>query len=86
MVAKRLKPAKVLSIARRAARKSGHTLERIEGRGKGSHQIYLVRDQHGQELVRFAVTGHNRELSWAVLRSIENALAPLFGEKWMEEK
>jgi hypothetical protein len=43
-------------------------------------------DEKGTEVVRFAVTGHKRELSWTVLWSIEDSLAPLFGEKWMEER
>ncbi|GAA1243125.1 hypothetical protein GCM10009676_30820 [Prauserella halophila] len=85
MVTTRLKPAKVLSLARRAARKRGLTVEQLPGRGKGSHQVYVVTDAAGAEVGRFAITGHNRELSWTVLRSIEDALGHLFGAKWMEE-
>jgi hypothetical protein len=45
-----------------------------------------VEDKDGLERGRFAVPDHPRELSWTVLRSIESALAPAFGERWMEEK
>ena len=81
-----MKPAKVLQLARRASRAHNLTVEEVSGRGKGSHQIYRVRDEHGIEVGRFAITGHNRELSWTVLRSIEEALASLLGDKWLEEK
>lgn len=58
----------------------------VPRRGKGSHQLYRIEDETGAEVGRFGITGHNRELSWTVLRSIEDALAPLFGQAWMEEK
>jgi hypothetical protein len=32
------------------------------------------------------MTGHPRELSWTVLRHVEEALTPIFGDKWMEER
>jgi hypothetical protein len=81
-----MKPTKVLQLARRAARAHDLTVEEIAGRGKGSHHIYCLRDDHGIEVGRFAITGHSRELSWTVLRSIEDALTSLFGERWLEEK
>ncbi|AOS63059.1 hypothetical protein TL08_11225 [Actinoalloteichus hymeniacidonis] len=81
-----MKPARVLSLIRRSARDAGLTIEQIPGRGKGSHQIFVVRNDCGTQVGRFAITGHGRELSWTVLRSIEQALAPLFGAQWMEEK
>lgn len=81
-----MKPAQVLKLARSAARGQRLTVEEIPGRGKGSHRIFVVQDREGAEVGRFAVTGHSRELSWTVLRSIEDALARLFGEKWMEER
>jgi hypothetical protein len=56
------------------------------GRGKGSHRVYIVRGADGGEMGRFAVTGHARALSWTVLRNIEDALAHLFGDRWMEDK
>lgn len=58
----------------------------VAGRGKGSHQLYAVVDEHGTHLDRFVVPQHPRELSWLVLRSIEDGLAPLFGARWMEER
>lgn len=56
------------------------------GRGKGSHRLYMVDDADGVEVGRFTVPDHPRELSWMVLRRIENTLAHTFGERWMEEK
>ncbi|MCA1188737.1 MULTISPECIES: hypothetical protein [unclassified Saccharopolyspora] len=55
-------------------------------RGKGSHRLFLLCDEDDRELVRFVLPGHQREVSWTVLRSIEGRLAPLLGEKWMEER
>ncbi|WP_028663261.1 hypothetical protein [Saccharomonospora halophila] len=86
MVTKRLKPAKLLAITRRRARKLGYVVEQVNGRGKGSHLLYVVRDEHGDEVARFALTGHARELSWTVMRSIEDSLAHLLGEHWLEEQ
>ena len=37
-------------------------------------------------LVRFGLTDHPRELSWTVLRGLEDGLAPYFGDKWMEKR
>lgn len=38
-------------------------------------------------VVRFGLTGHpGRELSWTMMRQIEDGLAHLFGEKWMEKR
>jgi len=86
VVNKRIKPAKLLQLAKRAARKGCLSIEQIPGRGKGSHEVYVVLDPRGVEVGRFTITGHSRELSWTVLRSIEESLAHLFGEKWMEER
>lgn len=86
MVNKRLKPSALLVVVRRHARRHGFVVADEPGRGKGSHRIYVVRDADGNEVGRFAVTGHARELSWPVLRSIESALAHLFGNRWMEDK
>ena len=86
MVSKRLKPPAVLRLVRRAAHRCGLQLEEKPGRGKGSHRIFVVLDADGAELARFAITGHNREVSWTVLRTIEKALEHLFGAKWMEDR
>ena len=81
-----MRPAKVLTLARKAARSRELTVAEVPGRGKGSHRIFVVLDGDGTQVGRFAVTGHNRELSWTVLRSVEDALSHLFGEKWLEEQ
>ncbi|WP_232662682.1 hypothetical protein [Pseudonocardia sp. TRM90224] len=56
----------------------------LPGRGKGSHRIYSVQSSEGIEVSRFGLTDHPRELTWTVLRGVETALAPWFGDKWME--
>ncbi|GAA3363989.1 hypothetical protein [Saccharopolyspora gregorii] len=86
MVNKKLKPAKVLSLARRAARGAKATIKEIPGRGKGSHRIFAVYDRDGAEVARFGLTGHNKEISWHVLTHVETGLAPVFGEKWLEDR
>jgi len=86
MVNKRLRPTALLALVRRHARRHGHVVVEAPGRGKGSHRLYIVLDANKLEVGRFAVPDHPRELSWTVLRSIENALAHEFGERWMEEK
>ena len=58
----------------------------VAGRGKGSHQLYAVVDEHGAQLARFVIPQHPRELSWLVLCSVESGLAHLFGPQWMEER
>ena len=58
--------------------------EDLPDRDKGSHQIYALVDSSSAEVERFGLTGHPRELSWTVLTRLEERLAPVFGEKWME--
>lgn len=84
MVNRKLKPAQALALIRRLARAHHLVVRQLPGRGKGSHQIYVLVDSSGTEIERFGLTGHPRELSWTVLTRLEERLAPLFGEKWME--
>jgi hypothetical protein len=86
VVNKRIKHARLVQLINRLARQRGLTVTSVPDRGKGSHEHYLVLDHTGSEVSRFVMTGHRRELSWTVLRNIEKALAPLFGEAWMEDK
>jgi predicted RNA binding protein YcfA (HicA-like mRNA interferase family) len=86
VVNKRLRPAALLTLVRRHARRHGCVVVETPGRGKGSHRLYVVQDSDELEVGRFTVPGHPRELSWTVLRSIEDALSHEFGERWMEEK
>jgi hypothetical protein len=86
VVNKRLRPTALLTRVRRQARQRGYVVTEEPGRGKGSHRLHVVRDADGEEVGRFVVTGHARELSWPVLRNIEEALAHLFGDRWMEDK
>lgn len=83
---RRTKPNQALQLVRKVARKRGLRVELLPRRGKGSHRIYALRDVEGRELARFGLTEHPRELSWTVLRNLEDGLAHLLGEKWMEEK
>lgn len=77
--------AQTLQLVRKVARKRGYRVEQLSGRGKGSHQIHLVLDADDRELGRFSVTDHgSKDVSWGVLRQIEDGLAGLLGEKWME--
>jgi hypothetical protein len=86
VVNKRLRPRAVLALTRKVARQHGFALVEKPGRGKGSHRLYLVLDADELEVGRISVPDHARELSWTVLRTIENALAHKFGERWMENK
>lgn len=86
MVNKRLRPRAVLTLVRRLARKHGLRVEGRPGRGKGSHPLHVVLDSNDVEVVRLMVPDHPQELSWTVLRSIEGSLAPVFGERWMEDR
>jgi hypothetical protein len=79
-----MKPAQTLAVVRRLARAHHLVVRQLPGRGKGSHQIYVLVDSSGAEIERFGLTGHPRELSWTVLTRLEERLAPVFGEKWME--
>ena len=42
----------------------------------------MLVDAEGNEVGRFGLTGHSRDLSWTVLESTEDSLAHLLGEKW----
>ena len=84
VVNRRTKYATTMQIVRRAARRHSMTIVEIPGRGKGSHRWHALVDLSGAEIVRFSLSDHPRELSWTVLRNLEERLAPHFGEKWME--
>lgn len=76
----------LLQLVRKMARRHGYRVVLVDGRGKGSHQIHVVLDADGREIGRFSVTDHgSKDVSWGVLRTIENRLAGLLGEKWMEK-
>lgn len=79
-----MKPAQALAIVRKPARGHNLAVRQLPRRGQGSHEIYVLVDSSGSEVERFGLTGHARELSWTVLTRLEERLAPLFGEKWME--
>jgi hypothetical protein len=46
--------------------------------------VFALEDADGDEVARFGLTGHARDLSWTLLHQIEEGLAHLFGEEWME--
>lgn len=58
----------------------------LPGRGKGSHRMYAVVAVDGSEVARFGLTDHPTDLSWPLMRRLEDGLAPWFGEKWMEKR
>jgi hypothetical protein len=80
-----MKGPDLLRLITRHARAHGLEVQELPKRGKGSHRRYVVVDADGDVVARFGLTGHSQELSWTVLRSTEEAMAPLFGPKWMEE-
>lgn len=86
MVNRRTKPAQTLKLVRIAARAHGLTVTEIPGAGKGSHVVYALIRADGSQVARFGLTGHNRELSWTVLRQLEAGLAFLFGDGWLERR
>jgi hypothetical protein len=79
-----MKAAAVLSLIRRRAREHDLTVRELPGRGKGSHRLFAVEDRDGNEVARYGLTGHARDLSWTLLREVEDGLAHLFGEGWMD--
>ena len=81
-----MKPAQVLTLVRKLARQHGLTVEELPKRGKGSHRIFVLADAEGNEVGRFGLTGHPRDLSRTVLESIEGSLAHLLGEMWTERR
>jgi hypothetical protein len=48
--------------------------------------MFALEDSSGLELARFGMTSHPRDLSWKLFTDLETALAPLFGDKWMEHR
>jgi hypothetical protein len=74
-----------LSLIRKLARQHGYKVAQLPGRGKGSHSMHVLLDSAGNEVTRFGLTGHTKDMSWTMLRAIEDHLANQFGEKWMEK-
>lgn len=84
MVNRRMKPAQVLTLVRKLARRHGLIVEELPKHGKGSHRIFVLVDSEGNEVGRFGLTVHARDLSWKVLEGAEVSLAHPLGEKWTE--
>ncbi|MGH3779070.1 MAG: hypothetical protein ACRDRO_00195 [Pseudonocardiaceae bacterium] len=74
----------MLTLIRKLVRQHHLTVEELPKRGKGSHRIFVLVHAEGNEVGRFGLTGHSRDLSWKVLENTERTLAHLFGEKWTE--
>lgn len=82
-----MKSGQALRLVRKLAREHALRVVAVPGRGKGSHSLYQLVDSDGQEVERFGVTGHgSKDLSWTVLTRLEERLAPIFGEKWTEQR
>lgn len=75
-----------LNLIRKLARQRGYKVVQLPGRGKGSHSLYVLRDSAGDEVERFGLTGHAKDMSWTVLRQLEARLASQFGERWTEKR
>lgn len=84
MVKARRTTQQALKAIRKNARKRGYTVHSLPGRGKGSHEMWVVCDADGKELGRVGLTGHRGDMTWTVTRSIEQALVPIFGEGWLD--
>jgi hypothetical protein len=80
-----MRPAEALILVRRIAREHELRVRELSGRGKGSHRIFALDDAAGKEVARFGLTGHRADLSWTVLRRLEERLAPWLGERWTEK-
>ncbi|MGQ0777326.1 MAG: hypothetical protein ACT4NY_23405 [Pseudonocardiales bacterium] len=81
-----MRPSQVLTLVRRLARQHDLTVAELPGRGKGSHRMYQLLDDAGTELARYGLTDHPRDLSWSLLRAVEDGLAPWLGQNWTEKK
>lgn len=81
-----MRPAQVLSLVRKVARRHGMSVVELPGRGKGSHQLYALVHSDGSEVARFGLTDHPKDLSWPLLRRLEDGLAPWSGDSWMEKR
>jgi hypothetical protein len=62
-----MKPAQALALVRKLARRHNLAVRQLPGRGRGSHEVYVLADSSGSEVERFGLTGNARELSWKVL-------------------
>jgi hypothetical protein len=85
VVKRRYKPEEALRLIRTMARDHDLTLHEQKGRGKGSHRRFRLLDGQGREVARFGLVSHPGDMSWTVTRSLEEALAEVFGEEWMSE-
>lgn len=81
-----MRPAQVLGLVRRVARRHGMAVMELPGRGKGSHRLYALLDADRSEVARFGLTDHPADLSRPLLRRIEDGLAPWLGQSWMEKR
>ncbi|MGH3301824.1 MAG: hypothetical protein ACRDOK_09100 [Streptosporangiaceae bacterium] len=84
MVSRRMKPAAALSLIRRRAREHNLTVRELPGRGKGSHRMFAIEDADRNEVARFGLAGHARDLSLTLLQQIEDGLAHLLCEGWTD--
>lgn len=75
----------VLKAIRKNARQHSWFVEQSPKRGKGSHTIWVVVDENGNQLARAALTGHSGQMSQTVTRSNEAALEEIFGKGWLDK-
>jgi hypothetical protein len=80
-----------LAQLRKAARSKGYTVSQVvdpktgKPRGKGSHEVWALYDEEGNELARGGVTKHSGDMSWKVTRTFEKAFEQLLAEGWMDQ-
>jgi hypothetical protein len=85
------KASDAVTLLRKAVRKADGTWAvrpltdaRGRTRGKGSHEIWAVYDEDGNELARGSVTSHPGDMSWKVTRGFEADFEELLGGGWMD--
>jgi len=80
-----------LNLLRKAARDRDLIVEQVVNpktgtpRGKGSHEVWVLKGADGEELARGALTKHPGDMSPRVTRNFEKAFESELGEGWMEE-
>lgn len=79
-----------LACLRKVARRKGYSVEQVVNpatgrpRGNGSHEIWALMDDTGNEIARGGLTKHPGDMSWTVTRSFEEAFEKILGEGWMD--
>ena len=80
---------RALNLLRKAARDKSLKVEQVvnpktgKPRGKGSHEVWVLKGADGNELARGGLTKHPGDMSLKVTRAFEEAFESELGEGWM---